>query len=224
MFGAELLALILAMQAPQPPVFSDSRIQTIQYQENAVFEVEVAAGYQVIILLSPDEQIQSISLGDSASWQASPSKSGNGLFLKLVQSGFPTNMAVITNVRRYNFELIPLADGSKPSAYVLQFAFPRAEEAFSDPARAAIKESYKLSGTIALRPSLIGEDGAKTYIEWPANVDLPAIYALNDAGTEILVNGQMRGGQYVIDAVVARLVFRIDKKSAKATLIEAKER
>ena len=76
--------------------------------------------------------------------------------------------------------------------------------------------SYRLSGDRLLRPSLIWDDGAKTYLDWPANVELPAVFAIDGRGGETLVNGYLRNGRYVIDAVHSRLIFRLDRSMARA--------
>ena len=63
--------------------------------------------------------------------------------------------------------------------------------------------SYRLSGN-------------KTYIEWGRDQAMPATFALGPTGSEQMVDGYMRGGIYTIDRVYETLIFRIDKKHAKA--------
>lgn len=75
---------------------------------------------------------------------------------------------------------------------------------------------YKLSGPTALRPSQIWEDGGRTYIVWPAESELPAVFSIGPDGREMLANGGMRDGRYVLDRVHALLVFRIDRSIATA--------
>jgi len=75
--------------------------------------------------------------------------------------------------------------------------------------------NYRLSGDKALRPSRITDDGTHMYLEWSAEQDLPAVFSVTTLG-EGMVEGYMRGGIFIIDRVYAELVFRIDKKWAKA--------
>ena len=82
--------------------------------------------------------------------------------------------------------------------------------------RGDVAGRYRLSGARALRPSRISDDGIHTYIEWPREAALPAVYSLDERGQESLVNGMMRDDLFVIDAVVRRLVFRIDRDVARA--------
>lgn len=76
--------------------------------------------------------------------------------------------------------------------------------------------SYRLAGDQSVRPSLIWDDGSKTYLDWPANAELPAVFAVDARGGETLVNGYWRNGHYVIDAIYSRLIFRLDRAYARA--------
>ena len=78
-------------------------------------------------------------------------------------------------------------------------------------------------GDRAIRPSGIDDDGAKTYIQWTADSAFPAVYSVDAKGKEALLNGNMRDGIFVIDSVVARLVFRLDKQVARAVRIPQRE-
>jgi type IV secretion system protein VirB9 len=132
-----------------------------------------------------------------------------------------TNMTVVTDVRVYLFDLIPLYGPSADMAYTVRFRYPTpggeaAEEAALED---AVAGRYRLSGTRALRPSRISDDGRHTYIEWPRDRALPAVYAVDAAGQEALVNGMMREDLFVIDAVVPRLAFRIDRQVARAVRV-----
>lgn len=75
---------------------------------------------------------------------------------------------------------------------------------------------YRVSGERALRPEQISDDGDKTYLVWGADQALPAVFAINAFGGEEIVDGYMRDGVFTIDRVYTRLVFRIDRKVAKA--------
>ncbi len=76
--------------------------------------------------------------------------------------------------------------------------------------------SYRLRGDDPVRPQIIRDDAAKTYITYGDGQPLPAVFALGATGEEEVVNGYMRGGNYVIDRVYSELVFRIDGDRATA--------
>lgn len=200
---------------PQPGI-GDARMQTVDYRRDQVVEVEAAPGYQVMIALAPDEQIQNVAVGDSGAWQVVASQSGNMLFVRPTAGGISTNMTVITSARFYAFDLVP-ANGSPP--YEIRFRYPpdpgTETGAMASDAAAAVG-MYRMGGTRALWPVRMHDDGMKTYIDWPSDVALPAVFVIDDYGRERLANGNMRGGLYVIDSVHEALLFRIDRKTARA--------
>ena len=81
----------------------------------------------------------------------------------------------------------------------------------------APKSEYRLSGTKALYPSKIRDDGFYTYIEWPENAELPAVFSRGSDGSEVIAEGLMMGDDYVLDRVHTVLVFRIDRQTATAS-------
>ena len=216
---ALLAAAPLAAQVrPQAAAGGDPRVQTVEYRPDQVVSLDVATGYQLMLEFAPDERIESVAVGDSGAWQVTPNRSGDRVFVKPLQS-LPSNMTVITSARIYAFELNPLFSASPDMAYVVRFTYPAAGDQIAADAPAAVAGRYRLSGARALRPSRISDDGTHTYIEWPRERTLPAVYALDERGQETLVNGMMRDDLFVIDAVVSRLVFRIDRDVARATRV-----
>jgi type IV secretion system protein VirB9 len=214
-----LVASPLAAQVrPQPVSGSDPRVQSVAYQPDQVIALDVAPGYQLMLEFAPDERIESVAVGDSAAWQVTPNRSGDRVFVKALQA-LPSNMTVVTSARLYTFDLNPLFGPSGDMAYVVRFTYPAAVEASVETEESVAQGRYRLSGARALRPSRISDDGRHTYIEWPRDRALPAVYALDERGQESLVNGMMRDDLFVIDAVVPRLVFRIDRDVARATRV-----
>jgi type IV secretion system protein VirB9 len=223
MTGRFALAAFLVLAAPgaaaqvrPQPGYGDARMQTIDYRRDQVVEIEGAPGYQVMIALAPDEVIQHVAIGDSAAWQVAPSQSGNMLFVRPSQGGVSTNMTVITSARFYAFDLVP-SNGAPP--YEVRFRYPAEEAGHVAQVPTASVDPvglYRLLGTRSLWPMRLHDDGNRTYIEWPADVALPAVFFIDEHGRERLANGNMRGPLYVIDSVHAELLFRIDRKTARA--------
>lgn len=207
----------LAAQVRPQPGTGDPRIQSIEFKPDTVFQLQGSPGYAVTVALSPDEQVENVAVGDSNAWQVTANHRGDLLFVKALQA-VPTNMIVVTNVRLYNFELIPGSPGEIP--YTVRFHYPSPSDsavAGAEDAPSANGEGrYRLGGDKALRPSAISDDGRHTYISWPRDRSIPAVYALNEAGKETLVNGMMRDDVFVIDSVSQKLIFRMDKHIAYA--------
>jgi type IV secretion system protein VirB9 len=221
-----LLALLLpagAMAQVRPtPGPGDPRIQTVVYDANQVVQLQVASGYQLAVEFAPDERIENVAVGDSGAWQVTPNKRGDHLFIKALQQGVSTNLTVVTDARSYVFELQPMFGPLPDMAYTVRFTYPTPVAAVVATAPAPTPGRYKLGGTRALRPSQIDDDGVHTYIVFPADKPLPAIFAIDAKGQEMLVDGAMRDGTYVIDDVKPKLLFRLDSEVASATRVRAK--
>ncbi|MDP5278250.1 TrbG/VirB9 family P-type conjugative transfer protein [Sphingomonas sp. DG1-23] len=205
---------------PGMPGATGTRVRNVDYVADQVVRIEAAAGYQLMLELAPDESIENVAVGDSGAWQVTANKRGNRLFIKPIQAGITTNMVVITDVRLYSFELVPLPGPQPDTAYSVRFRYP-APGSSGAPSKDAEPTAgrYKMGGDASLRPSGMHDDGVHTYIEWPEDRALPAIYAVDANGKEMLVNGMMRDGRMVIDSIQERLVFRVDKHRATAVRV-----
>lgn len=224
---AGLIALMMASAAfaqVQPiPGDGDPHLQTIDYDARQVFQLRGAPGFQLMVELSPDEEVQSVALGDAAAWQVNVNKEGGRLFLKPTQGGATTNMTVVTSVRVYNFDLVALPEIWPDMPYTVQFRYPvpkplagRSTQADAPNAKQSFA-SYNISGDRRLRPVSVTDDGERTYIKWPATAPIPAVYASDFSGNEALLNGMMGTDDvYVVDGVPQRLTFRIDRSVAHA--------
>lgn len=202
------------------PRSSAQRVQAVLYDPDRAVELQVSSGYQLTVELGADEQIENIAVGDSSAWQITPNRRGDRFFVKLLQGGMPTNMTVVTNVRSYLFDLIPSGWPSPDMPYTIRFTYPpEVREAAAD-ATTEIAAGYRIRGSRAVRPSRVTDDGVHTYVEFPAERPLPAIFAVDADGQESIVNGGMRNRLFVIDSVAPRLVFRADRQSAYAERVK----
>ncbi|MES2056458.1 MAG: TrbG/VirB9 family P-type conjugative transfer protein [Pseudomonadota bacterium] len=220
-----LLAAPIAASAQTRPVPGpgDPRIQTVAYDAAQVVSLQVANGYQLTIEFGAGERIENVAIGDSGAWQVTPNKRGDHLFIKALQNGVSTNMTVVTDARSYTFELLPLYGPLPDMAFIVRFTYPIPAVATIATAVAAQPGRYKLSGARDIWPTTIDDDGAKTFIAWPTDRALPAVFAIDSRKNETLLDGAMRDGEYVIDSVQQKLVFRFDKKVARAERIKAKK-
>lgn len=219
LFGAVALTVPVATVAQvQPtPGPGDPRIQVVRFDPNQVVLLAAAPGYQVTVELAPDERIENVAVGDSAAWSVVANKRGDRLFIKATQPGRSTNLTVVSDARSYVFDLEPLYGALPNMAFVVRFEYPVASSATIVKASLDEVGRYRVGGARALRPVAVSDDGAKTFIEWAADQSMPAIFALDDHGKEMLVDGMVRDDQYVIDSVHPRLVFRLGKQVATAT-------
>jgi type IV secretion system protein VirB9 len=224
-----LLLVMLGVHGPanaqlRPHQASDDpRVQTVDYDPNRTVQLHTALGYHLFLQFSTGEQIQNVAVGDSSGWEIVLNGGSDRLFIRSKQAAGVTDMTVITSERVYNFELVAQPAMTLDMPYVVRFEYPPGQAPQSKLADARQsrdkKGGYKLTGDPRLRPASVSEDGKRTHIKWPADRPIPAVYQLSETGEQTLTNGTMRGDEFVIDAVVPRLLFKIDTEVAYATRI-----
>lgn len=196
------------------PIATDYRLQNIRYSPNEVFKFTGHYGYQSSIEFSPDETIQTVSIGDSIAWMINPV--GNRLFLKPIEQDALTNMTVITDKRIYHFELHARETENirdRGMIFVMRFSYPEEDLAAinyapeeelpdfrNEPERFNFRYSIRGSETIA--PIRIFDDGEFTYFEFPGdNTEVPAFFHVDAAGEESVINFRARGDFIVVERV-----------------------
>ncbi len=215
----------VAQGVTPPPGPVDYRIRSMVYDPGQVVSLAGHLGYQMMIEFGAGERIENISIGDSVSWQVTPNRRANLLFLKPIQRRAPTNMTVVTNLRRYAFELAVYEPGGRNDdliTYSLNFIYPEdqsvaeVEQPF-DPfnSGAPINSNYVTTGAASLYPSRVFDDGAFTYFQFPPAADTPAIFVLGADNEEEMVNSQVRGDYTVIDRIAGEFVLRYGRDRAR---------
>jgi type IV secretion system protein VirB9 len=202
------------------PGLKDPRIQTIDYDPDDVVALRVATGYALTVEFSPDERIENVALGNSATWQAVTNHRADHLFIKPMQGATNTNLTVVTDTREYNFDLtaVPAPDGTTPVS--LRFTYPVTLDQVRP--QEAPKAHFRFAGAGAIRPASMYDDGTSTFIVWRDDSQIPAIFMLNDQNVEVLINGAMRNGKYVVDLIADRFIFRLANQKATATRVPEK--
>lgn len=219
-----LLSALPTAHAESVPVAGhyDARIKTIDFNASNVVRVVGHFGYSTDIEFSPGESIVSVALGDSLAWAVAPVE--NHIFVKPREPHATTNMTVITNKRVYQFALIGDPARSEPRKdfyYLVQFEYPHALAARSTAAASAAAVHAALNvndkprnwdyygcGPYTIRPTQVYDDGRFTYFTFPAAMQVPAIYYVDQDGEESLTNGQMRGDQFVVFGTARKFVLR----------------
>ena len=217
LLAAALAAALAGTAGAAQTLDGDGRIATVRFEEGATVPLRSAAGNGLTIIFAPGERVLGFEVADPAALDVSLSGSTDSLFVKTLSQPANPQLSVRTQLRNYNFHL--QLGPPETVTYVVRFAYG------PEPAAAAAAPSlgrYKLSGTKALRPTRISDDGVRTFLEWAPDQALPAVFALNPLGDEEMVDGHMRDGVFTIDRIHPRLVFRIDKKTAKAERVQGK--
>lgn len=223
-------SLVLAVAAPATA--KDTRLASRLYSADEVVRINGRVGVQASIAFDENEHIENVAIGDSASWQVTPNKRANLLFVKPLNARAHTNMTVVTDQRTYFFDLVTSA--TVDPLYVLRFTYPvgakpvapqqvaaglTADEAASvtterpiDPAE--LNFAWKTAGKSNLLPSRIYDDGNATYLTWPAGRAVPAMLVRNEKGDEGPVNYAVRGEVIVVEGVPQLILLRNGRDSA----------
>jgi type IV secretion system protein VirB9 len=226
LFIWSLLAFLLsfesaiALQEPRP-IATDYRIRSVRYSPNEIYKFLGHYGYQSSIEFAEDENIQTVSIGDSIAWLIDPS--GNRLFIKPIEQDATTNMTVITDKRIYHFELHARETENIRDTrmiFVMRFAYPDddysgVEFANLEPIPDIQAEpelynfKYSIQGSDMVSPIRIFDDGNFTYMEFrDKNAEVPAIFHVDAQGNEAIVNFRTRGDYIVVERVSPIMTLR----------------
>ena len=201
------------------PVWSqaDERIAELRSEAGAPLLLNTALLTAQTILFPAGEQIIDIIVSEPAAYELGVSLNGDSLVLVPGSELVPARLTVETERARYDFDLVPADPGTAP----LVVKVANAGSTAVHPSDIAVEVppdtgQYRVSGERNLRPAAISDDGEKTYLGWHDGQAMPAVFGIGPSGDEEMVEGYMRGGFYTIDRTYGELVFRIDKKKAKA--------
>lgn len=213
------------------PTAIDNRIRVITYSPNDVFKFTGYYGYQASIELAKDEEIVSISMGDTTAWQIVPA--GFRLFIKPMEDDATTNMTMITNKRTYFFELYAeeAEDIRDPNmVFNVRFIYPDEEEednlrryhtSNSSPDLDQPEKynfNYSISGHEDISPIKVYDDGEFVYLQFrDKNMEIPAVFAVDEDLKESMINyhtSDANPNMIVVEQVFPKLSIRLGKKIA----------
>lgn len=148
LLAAALLQAASALAADDLLLPEDNRMKVLMYDETDVYTITTKYGYQTNIVFAPQEEIQTISVGDRSLWQIIPS--GNRLFIRPMDENVTTNMTILTNRHSYQFDLHSLA-GEKEGApiYVAKFIYPEDKKNARRPSPPVMDMPSAAAGTMA---------------------------------------------------------------------------
>ncbi|MDR3289882.1 MAG: TrbG/VirB9 family P-type conjugative transfer protein [Rickettsiales bacterium] len=223
------------------PLTTDSRIRTIVYNPNEVFQLKFHYGFQSFIEFASDEDIEIISLGEAFPWKITPI--GKRLFIRPVQIDIKTNMTIITTKRVYQFEIEGLIFDEKSNedlVYSIKFFYP--EKELKKPKSVATitekgknGESIKVKDGFALNniergdiinfnytmagygpnivPIKVFDDGKSTYFQFSNNnILVPTFSVVDIYGNEVKADYYLDGDYIVVKAVGVQFALRNGKE------------
>ncbi len=200
--------------------YVDARVHSLPYDPDRVVLLNAFFGYQLMIQFGADERIENVAIGNGEAWQVTPNKGASLLFIKPLEHAGRTNMTVVSDRRSYLFELSAnAAEGARAGemTYVLRFTYPP-EPAVAvrappppPPPPEQRNRAYTYTGSRALLPALIFDDGKFTYFKWADSESTPALFLLGKDGTESLVDYSYRDGYQVVEQTARSFRLRNGK-------------
>lgn len=220
-------------ETPKRSVY-DGRIQSVNYNPNDVVNIKAKVGFVTMIQLQEGE---TINAGDSSSLVMGYGKAwgltskGNNIYFKPLNHQPTTNLLFTTNKkRRYALHLSMAGNKSQPT-YILAFNYPGdvnykrlLEEQKQARAAAVLRRSesrnrptgdynrnYWGKGKKSLAPTSVYDDGRFTYLRYDDAKNLPAVFRVNNDGSEASVNSHIEGDTLVVHETAHKFVLRLGK-------------
>jgi type IV secretion system protein VirB9 len=203
------------------PVTIDSRIKTFVYSENEIFPVVLHYGYQTAIEFGKDETIQTYSVGNQFVWQFSAV--GRTLFIRPLEDNIITNMIVITNKRRYYFELYSkMLSGinDEEMSYVVRFFYAdnsndkiTLKTSDDQPKNNSVEPikpynfNYTISGVNKEKLSLVFDNGINTFFKLE---NINKVGSINCNGKNF--TPRIMGNYMVINSLCSKAYIDIEGK------------
>ncbi len=225
-FSLIFVFISFAAQAVQMPRYlgTEKKFRSYIYNPNDVYRYIGHYTYQGFIEFEEGETVNTISMGNPSLWLFE--HLGNRLFLKPVgEDNSETNMTVISSKRVYHFELMAKeAKGinDKDLIFVAKFVYPDEKDKNivefpkSNPTDepdmrdlSLYNFAYQYTGEPAVAPIKVFDNGEFTYFQFTKkNAEIPAIFTVDAAGFESLVNFRSAGSYIIVERVSPQFTLR----------------
>lgn len=202
------------------------------YAPNQIYKVYCRVGYLTDLAFKNGEKITFVGGGDTSAWMIdSADVDGNPhLYIKPIQENSTTNL--IVNTTKHSYQIIanagdwynPMVRWSYSSEEQLASKIQaKADEKIyaasfdvSNPER--LNFSYEIKGDRDWKPSMVFDDGKKTYIKFDhMSNKMPILFIKEENRKEVsLVNYKVKDNYYIVDKVFKEAQLRVnDKETVK---------
>jgi type IV secretion system protein TrbG len=221
--------------------------QLFVYAPGGLYQITAAVGQVTDIVLQEGEALSdtgAVAAGDTVRWVIGEAASGSGpdrrthILVKPTDPGLRTNLVINTDRRTYHVELRSTAATYMASA---GWSYPQDElialrarqatasafaetrvQAGIDPAR--LDFAYRLKGANPpWKPAQVFDDGAKTYLLFPATIgqgELPPLFLIGERNKAELVNYRVSGRYMVVDRLFSVAELRLGTRKQQIVRIE----
>lgn len=160
-------------------IVEDSRIRTLIYNQNEIYDIVTHTGYHSIIKFQPQESIENIILGNEFYWNIE--NLGDKILIRPMEPNLDTNMTIMTDKRNYYFEIAsrsPTSGADSELVFIVNFYYPEINTPrlpkLNDTSleyvtlSQNIQYNYVISGNKDTRflPKMVFDDSKNTFIEF----------------------------------------------------------
>ena len=214
-----LAACAFALQATTSVALADERVRHLTYQEDSIAALLVSR-YPTLIQLPSGELILDVASDGNQlrprSWDFVWKAGQNFLIVEAWPGAQPASLVLKTAAHTYLFDLVPntdlkLLDPRRTAKLVIELP-----ESSSN--RSATMQPQHLNDAYSLevvhevqdiRPRNVFDDGRFTYMRFPNNLVIPAIYrSVPSSKEERLVNSHMEGDLVILEGVAPLWTLR----------------
>ncbi|MEW9824870.1 MAG: P-type conjugative transfer protein VirB9 (plasmid) [Candidatus Symbiodolus clandestinus] len=221
----------LAACLPKGSVF-DNRIQYVDYNPSDIVEIKALKDLSLRIVFSKEETITDCSVSFSEGWEIKKNK--NILYIKPLpindiipnSKDWSTNLMVTTSFRLYDFDLRIVENKSHSSGtYRIEFRYPKEQEKIAKESTREQNLSFKFNqlprlsnwkysmqvakNSSKIAPTMACDDGRFTYLRFPNNREIPAVFLRSEDKTESIVNTHTDNDILVIHRITKTLILRL---------------
>lgn len=219
--AAAMLSCMATVYAETIPTrgVQDGRIRFARYDADEVYRLTGVVGYAIELVFEEGERFVGQGGGDLEG--VGIDAHDRYVLLKPRAVVVATNLVIYTDRRAYRFDYSVVEGAARDElVYALKFQYAAAGPGGPTPEqqvaqRLAVAETvrarnvdYWFCGHPSLRPAAASDDGVHTRLTLGDRAEVPAVFVLNEDGTESLLNFSMDGGDMVIHRVAPRLVLR----------------
>lgn len=209
-----------ALRLPKSASYIDS-IMNFTYMPGALYKIYCAPLSVTDLQFQPGENIISVAAGDTYRWEVSKTYSGSSsdkiehLLIKPTESNLTNSLVVTTNLRTYHLSLhstyhtyMAVVDWRYPSShsFVKKYRSITTKNDLGGLRLANLNFNYKLTMIRGEQPTwtpiAVFNDGQKTYIQFPKNMQEAPTLFLGDKQNVKAANYRVKGDYYIIDSIV----------------------
>jgi type IV secretion system protein VirB9 len=214
---------------PKPSAYINSAL-IYDYEPGRLYTVRTSPRFLTTIMLKPGEKLIAKAAGDTVRWVLGETAEGSGdadrvvVLVKPVRPGLRTNMVLTTDQRTYLIDAVSGDDDVYTSLLAWNYPLDQARDLAASRSKAEADAASSVDTRLAIdrlnfryrvepvharaprwQPVRVFDDGAKTYLEFPADLstqEAPPLFLIGSGGDAELVNYRVRGAYYIVDRLL----------------------